>query len=61
MAHGRSPPAELDVHLIADNYAAHKTALIRNWFAKRPASIFISHPPAPPQLGKLGIYDTTRV
>ena len=29
-------PAELDVHLIADNYAAHKTALIRNWFARRP-------------------------
>ena len=29
-------PAELDVHLIADNYATHKTALIRNWFAKRP-------------------------
>ena len=29
-------PAGLDVHLIADNYAAHKTALIRNWFAKRP-------------------------
>ena len=27
-------PAELDVHLIADNYATHKTALIRNWFAK---------------------------
>ena len=29
-------PAELDVHLIADNYATHKTALIRNWFAKWP-------------------------
>ena len=29
-------PADLDVHLIADNYATHKTALIRNWFAKRP-------------------------
>ena len=29
-------PAELDVHLIVDNYATHKTALIRNWFAKRP-------------------------
>ena len=28
-------PAELDVHLIAGNYATHKTALIRNWFAKR--------------------------
>ncbi len=29
-------PAELDVHLIADNYATHKTALLRNWFARRP-------------------------
>ena len=29
-------PAELDVHLIMDNYATHKTALIRNWLAKRP-------------------------
>ena len=28
-------PVELDVHLIADNYATHKTALIRSWFAKR--------------------------
>ena len=32
-------PAELEVHLIADNYATHKTALIRNWFAKRPAPL----------------------
>jgi hypothetical protein len=24
------------VHIIMDNYSAHKTALIRNWFAKRP-------------------------
>jgi transposase len=29
-------PAELDVHLIADNYGTHKTAMIRKWFAKRP-------------------------
>jgi len=29
-------PAELDIHVIMDNYGAHKTALIRNWFAKRP-------------------------
>ena len=27
-------PAEFDVHLIADNYATHKTALIRNWFGQ---------------------------
>ena len=29
-------PADLDVHLIVDNYATHQTALIGNWFAKRP-------------------------
>jgi transposase len=29
-------PENLDVHLIMDNYSTHKTALIRNWFAKRP-------------------------
>ena len=29
-------PAALDVHLIVDNYATHKTALIHNWLAKRP-------------------------
>jgi len=29
-------PTELDVHIIADNYGTHKTALIRKWFAKRP-------------------------
>jgi len=29
-------PAELDVHMILDNYGTHKTVLIRNWFAKRP-------------------------
>src|SRR6202162_846790 len=29
-------PAELEVHIIADNYGTHKTAMIRKWFAKRP-------------------------
>lgn len=29
-------PGELDVHLILDNYATHKTALIQRWLAKRP-------------------------
>jgi transposase len=29
-------PGELDVHLVMDNYATHKTPLIRNWLAKRP-------------------------
>jgi transposase len=29
-------PADLDVHVIVDNYGTHKTAAIRAWFAKRP-------------------------
>jgi transposase len=29
-------PADLDVHLVMDNYATHKTPLIRNWLMKRP-------------------------
>ena len=29
-------PGGLDVHLVLDNYATHKTPLIRNWLAKRP-------------------------
>ena len=29
-------PDDLDVHLVMDNYATHKTPLIRKWFAKRP-------------------------
>lgn len=29
-------PADLDVHLVMDNYATHKTQPIRDWLAKRP-------------------------
>jgi transposase len=29
-------PRDLDVHLVIDNYATHKTPLVRNWLAKRP-------------------------
>jgi len=29
-------PDGLDAHLVMDNYATHKTPLIRNWMAKRP-------------------------
>jgi transposase len=32
----QSVPGRLDVHLILDNYGTHKTAVIRNWLAKRP-------------------------
>jgi len=28
--------ADLEVHIIMDNYGTHKTAIIRKWFAKRP-------------------------
>jgi transposase len=29
-------PKDLDVHLVMDNYATHKTPLVRSWLAKRP-------------------------
>src|SRR5258705_13234973 len=29
-------PADLDVHLVLDNYGTHKTALVRQWLQKRP-------------------------
>ena len=29
-------PAELDVHLILDNYGTHKTALIKGWLVRHP-------------------------
>ena len=32
----KNVPADLDVHLILDNYGTHKTDLIRTWLAKRP-------------------------
>jgi len=31
-----SVPAELDVHLVMDNYGTHKTPSIRHWFARHP-------------------------
>lgn len=29
-------PAELDVHLVMDNYGTHKTPTIKSWFARHP-------------------------
>lgn len=32
----RQTPAELDLHLILDNCAAHKTAAVKRWLVRRP-------------------------
>ena len=32
----KNTPAELDLHLVCDNYATHKTPAIRTWLAKHP-------------------------
>ena len=32
----KAVPCDLDVHLVMDNYATHKTPMIRDWLAKRP-------------------------
>jgi len=29
-------PADLDIHLVLDNYGTHKTSLIQRWLSKRP-------------------------
>jgi hypothetical protein len=41
-------PAELDLHLICDNYATHKTPAIKKWLLRHPGSTCTSPPPAPP-------------
>src|SRR3954451_19104167 len=40
-------PADLDVHIVLDNYGTHKTDIIRKWFAKRPRF----HVPSRPRTG----------
>jgi hypothetical protein len=35
-ARPRSAPAELDVHLIRDNYGTHKTPAINAWLQRHP-------------------------
>ena len=30
-------PADLDVHLVMDNYGTHKTPTIKNWLARHPS------------------------
>ena len=32
----KAVPAELEVHLVLDNYGTHKTAMIHNWLMRRP-------------------------
>jgi len=32
----REVPRDLDVHLIVDNYATHKTLAVQKWLKKRP-------------------------
>ena len=32
----RHVPNDLDIHIVMDNYATHKTPAIRDWFARRP-------------------------
>jgi len=38
-------PAELDVHLVMDNYATHKTPSIQRWMVRPCASMSTSPPP----------------
>ena len=38
----RNTPAELDLHLIVDNYSTHKHPTVKRWLEKHPVSICIS-------------------
>jgi transposase len=40
--------ADLEVHIVLDNYGTHKTAIIRKWFANDPAFTSILLPPTAP-------------
>jgi len=37
----KQTPAELDLHLILDNYAAHKTEAVKRWLAQLPEEPFL--------------------
>src|SRR5262249_21729510 len=43
----KAVPAELDIHLVCDNLATHKTAAIQDWLARHPALTCTSPRPAP--------------
>lgn len=43
-------PADLDVHLVLDNAATHKTNLIRDWLLKRPRGHLHFTPTSPSRL-----------
>ena len=44
----QSVPADLQIHLVLDNCATHKTDLIKRWLLRRPRCHPISRPPMPP-------------
>jgi hypothetical protein len=54
----KTVPADLDIHLVCDNYGTHKTPAIKAWLAKNPRfhmPVTLSRcPPAPgkPTWGK---------
>lgn len=38
----RNVPEGLDIHIVMDNYATHKTETVRKWFARRPTTMCTS-------------------
>ena len=42
----KTVPAELDIHLVCDNYGTHKTPAIKAWLASIPGSTCTSPRPA---------------
>ena len=49
-------PSDLDVHLVTDNYATHKTKPIRDWLAKRPCwQVYFTKPERPGSIRSSGL------
>ena len=40
-------PADLDVHLVCDNYGTHKSPTVQTWLDKHPASTCTTRRPIP--------------
>lgn len=57
----KNVPAELEVHLILDNYGTHKTQLIRDWAAKRPRFHFHFTPTSASWLNRFALLTNKQI
>lgn len=53
---GKDVPAELDVHLVLENYITHKTKRTRAWLARHPRFHVHFMPPYSPRINQVERY-----